>query len=135
VNARGRVTLGFVGSGPDPSGKALWCARASRAGRFAAPRLVGGAGEPAFDVDAMSFGSGAAGSVIGLAAAGARTVVSLDPACRRRGSAPLDSALGLPAQYMVDARGRTWVIGQDRSLEGGIESRPDLRLQIVTPPR
>ncbi|MEA2186555.1 MAG: hypothetical protein QOK16_1566 [Solirubrobacteraceae bacterium] len=133
VGAAGQVTIGFAVASlqdADP----LMCVTGTRAGRFSAPVQVA-ATAPGFgaELPAMVFGrTGTATSVLAAVPPDDSQILyallTLDSGCRVHGSASIAAASGPVAATMIDARGRTWILGQEHP---SVDSRRPLLLTIA----
>jgi hypothetical protein len=123
VGAGGRVVIGFA------TGEAFMCANATRAGRFGRPRRIAAGGVADSDLPAMMFEPAGSGTIV-ASTSGGTGLLRVGAGCDPRGQEPLDPGAGMPQQAAIDARGRTWVLGQPRRV-ADVGVPEDLRLTIV----
>jgi hypothetical protein len=123
VGADGRVAIGFA------TGEAFMCANATRAGRFGRPLRIAAGGVADPNLPAMMFGAAGVGTIV-ASTSGGTALLRVDAGCAQRGQQRLDPEAGMPTQATIDARGRTWVLGQPRHV-ASVEVPEDLRLTIV----
>jgi hypothetical protein len=101
------VVIGFA------TGEAFMCANATRAGRFGRPQPIAVGSVADSDLPVMLVGSAGSGTIVASTSAGTR-LLRVDAGCDPGGQEPLDPDTGVPQQAAIDARGRTWVLGQPR---------------------
>jgi hypothetical protein len=135
LDARGRASVGFELLAP-PGGPRTLCATATAAGRFAAARRVAAGGAPpALDRAAVTFGAGDGALAIGATSADLTGFVlaRVGPGCRPLATVRLDPRAGVPAQALVDRRGRAWLVGQPCCLTDLDSLREPITLTIAPP--
>ncbi len=123
VRTDGRVMVGFA------TFEDFMCVNATPAGRFGRPRQITAGTVADTDLPAMMFGPGGRGTVVASTRDG-HTLLRVGPDCDIRGRELLDREAGMPQQAAIDARGRTWVLGQPRRV-ADVGVPEDLRLTIV----
>jgi hypothetical protein len=112
------------------------CANATPAGRFGPARQIALGGPlNLLDQAPMIFGPAASAEVVTSMPNGdaiTSSLVAVDPGCSPRAPRPLDPAAGIPEQAVIDAQGRTWVLGQDRA-GASISGRRALLITVGAP--
>jgi hypothetical protein len=137
VGSTGGVTVAFTApSATTPGDRRTMCANATPAGRFGPARQIALGGPlNLLDQAPMIFGPAASAKVVTSMPNGdaiTSSLVTVDPGCSPRAPRPLDPAAGIPEQAVIDAQGRTWVLGQDRA-GASISGRRALLITVGAP--
>jgi hypothetical protein len=140
VSADGRAAVGFFEAATSKQGelvgagvyatRGVMCANATPSGQFDDAGQVVVGGPSSYELAAMLFGPADSSASVTLRPDG-KALITAGTGCLAPNSLVLDpSDAGWPQQALIDARGRTWVVGQTRRGPG---ARRPLLLTITAP--